>query len=287
MANLSTAHLWLAAGAKVDLHLHTVHSDGTWLPEQLFDYLVGEQFRLIAIADHDRPDTALALQRLALKKCLPLVVAVEMSTLWRSGAVDLLCFGYDPQSNALERLAQDVWRRQDENTREVCANLFQRGQIRELSGAVEKITAQPSAQQPHEIIRLLRSQGGDVSEDAAWTMAEAAGMRFKLNDLAAVVEAAHQSGAVCLVAHPGRTDGFVTFDERLLDELRAEIPIDGLEVYHPAHTSERTALYREYARQHDLFVSSGSDSHGPRKPPIAYRAEQSQKLLEWLGVTLE
>lgn len=287
MANLSTTHLRLAAGAKVDLHTHTVLSDGTWLPEQLFDYTVGEQFALFAIADHDRPDTAPALQRLALEKCLPLAVAVEMSTLWQKGAVDLLCFGYDPHSAPLERLAQDVWRRQGENTREVYANLRQKGQIQECSKAVEKIVAQPNAQQPHEIIRLLRSQGDDIREDAAWTMAEAAGMRFKLNDLAAVVEAAHQSGAVCLVAHPGRTDGFVTFDAARLDDLRAEIPIDGLEAYYPAHTPERTQLYLDYARRHDLFVSSGSDSHGPHKPPIAYRAEQSQKLLEWLGVEVK
>ena len=42
--NLSTTGLSLAADAAIDLHLHTIHSDGTWTPEQLLDYLVGEQF---------------------------------------------------------------------------------------------------------------------------------------------------------------------------------------------------------------------------------------------------
>jgi predicted metal-dependent phosphoesterase TrpH len=53
-------------------------------------------------------------------------------------------------------------------------------------------------------------------------------------DPAAVVEAAHHGGAVCLLAHPGREDGFMTYDVQLLDQFRQQVPIDGLEVYYPA-----------------------------------------------------
>ena len=80
---LSTTSLVLAPDAAIDLHLHTTCSDGIWTPEQLLDYLVGEQFGLAAISDHDRADTVSALQQLALEKHLPLLVAVEMTTLWK------------------------------------------------------------------------------------------------------------------------------------------------------------------------------------------------------------
>ena len=103
---------------------------------------------------------------------------------------------------------------------------------------------------------------------------------------AAIVTAAHQSGAVCLLAHPGRSDGFVCYDRALLDELRSEAPIDGLEAHYPLHTPEQTALYREYAQHHHLLVSAGSDSHGPNKPPIKYPAELCRDLLERLGIQL-
>jgi len=72
----------------------------------------------------------------------------------------------------------------------------------------------------------------------------------------------------------------------LLDELCQEVPIDGLEVYYPAHTPEQVAMYRDYARTHRLLTSSGSDSHGPAKKPIKYRAELSHSLLERLGVQI-
>jgi predicted metal-dependent phosphoesterase TrpH len=109
---------------------------------------------------------------------------------------------------------------------------------------------------------------------------------FALNDLAVVVEAAHQSGAVCLIAHPGHKDGFVTYDVRMLDILRQNIPIDGLEVYTPKHSPDQTSMYLEYAQQHHLLISSGSDSHRPDKPPIKYRAELSRSLLERLGILI-
>ncbi len=104
--------------------------------------------------------------------------------------------------------------------------------------------------------------------------------------IAAVVDAAHRSGAVCLIAHPGRGEGYTCYDTQLLDELRRQVPIDGLEVYYPAHTSEQMAMYREYAKTHRLLTSSGSDSHGPEKKPIKYRAKLSQSLLERLGIEI-
>jgi len=60
--------LILAPDAAIDLQMHTIYSDGKWTPEQLIDYLVGEQFGLVAITDHDRVDTASELQRLAVEK---------------------------------------------------------------------------------------------------------------------------------------------------------------------------------------------------------------------------
>ena len=83
---LSTTDLVLASDAAIDLQLHTTYSDGVWAPEQLIDYLVREQFSLAAITDHDRVDTLAALQQLAMKKQLPLLVAAEMSASWQGGS---------------------------------------------------------------------------------------------------------------------------------------------------------------------------------------------------------
>ena len=112
-----------------------------------------------------------------------------------------------------------------------------------------------------------------------------AGFAYETVPPSTVVSAAHESGAICILAHPGRDDGFTCFDTALLDELRAEAPIDGIEAYYPKHADEQIQMYLGYAEKHDLLVSSGSDSHSPEKPPIKYQAELSRKLLERLGIT--
>ncbi len=292
-----TSHLVLAADAAIDLQLHTIYSDGTWTPEQLIDYLVSERFGLAAITDHDRVDTATSLQQLAIQKQLPLLVAVEMSASWQGEPTDVLCYGFDPEKNVLNELAQDVLSRQRENTREVYENLRRKGyrfadqpksvnEGREQADELMAILEKPSAQQPHELVALLKRHGYGTGEPSAGKIVTDAGCSFATTDIATVVDAAHQSGAVCLIAHPGRGDGFTCYDAPLLDELRQEVPVDGLEVYYPAHTAEQIAMYLEYARRHGLLISSGSDSHGPEKKPIKYRAELSRRLLERVGIEI-
>lgn len=284
--SLSATGLVLTADSAIDLHLHTVNSDGRWEPEVLLDHLLREQFGLAAVTDHDRPDTAAAIQQLALDKHLPVLVAVEMTAAWKGELTDLLCYGFDPGPNALNDLAHDLLQRQQENTRQVYEGLRRQGVVLPPE-VLPALLAVPSADQPNALIACLKEHGYGLGEPSAGELVESAGCTFATNEPAAVVEAAHRSGGVCLLAHPGRGDGFVTYDAQLLDEFRREASIDGLEVYHPLHAPAQTAMYREYAGRHHLLISAGSDSHHPDRPPIKYRAESCRDLLERVGVRVE
>lgn len=176
-------------------------------------------------------------------------------------------------------------RRQQENTREVYANLQRQGYTLS-SDELASILTQPGPEQPHALVALLKRHGYGLGSPAAGKLVMEADCAFAPNEPAAVVEAAHRSGAMCLLAHPGRGDGFVTYDALLLDEFQREAPIDGLEVYYPVHTPAQVALYREYAQRHGLLVSAGSDSHDAKKPPIKYRAELCRDLLEQVGIQI-
>lgn len=216
---------------------------------------------------------------------MPVLVGVEMTTTWKDELVDLLCYGFDPENNALSNLAQDLLHRQQENTRSVWEKLQQQG-LTLPAEALPALLATPSAQQPHAFAALLREHDYGLGEPSAGRILYEAGAAFATNEPAAVVEAAHQSGCVCLLAHPGHADGFVTFDVQLLDQFSQESPVDGLEVYHPLHTPTQAEMYREYAQRYHLLISAGSDSHKPEKPPIKYRAELCRGLLERLGIQM-
>ncbi len=141
----------------------------------------------------------------------------------------------------------------------------------DIRGVAESVVRR-QLENTHQVYDTLRSKGYEF-----YSM---------LADMAETVDAAHRSGAVCLIAHPGRQEhGFTFYDPDLLDQVRAEIPLDGIEVYHPYHRPEMVETYLEYVRKHNLLLSTGSDSHSlPGRMPIKHRAEISRQLLERVGI---
>jgi 3',5'-nucleoside bisphosphate phosphatase len=274
----------LAPDAPIDLQMHTTYSDGTWTPDALITYLKNEQFGTAAITDHDRVDQLAAVQTLAARLDFPLLVAVEMTTVWRGEMVDILCFGLDPVENALGDLCASLLHRQQENTCAAYAHLLSRGYTFQ-DDALQTVLDLPSSRQPDGLSALLHQQGVNAAD--AGKLLKEAGVDFVMGDPVATVEAAHQSGALCILAHPGRNDWPRPFTEALLDEFRALVPLDGLEAYHALHSPEYVAMYEAYAQKHNLLVSAGSDSHGPDgRLPIKYRADSCRRLLERLGITV-
>ncbi len=81
-----------------------------------------------------------------------------------------------------------------------------------------------------------------------------------------VVDTIHQSGGLAFLAHPFeyRFPNTIEF----IDELRQEKELDGIECFHPSADSEKRAVLENYALEHNLYISGGSDYHGSKKPDI-------------------
>jgi 3',5'-nucleoside bisphosphate phosphatase len=268
----------IAPHSFIDLQTHTHLSDGAWTPEALIDYFMREGFAAAAITDHDRVDTMESIQQIARENGFPLLVAAEMTTRWRNSVVDILCFGFGDNPAPLGELCDRIRQDQMDTSRLVYENLVRSGHIPHHDGAeLASILESTTSKQPYLLFDLFMHHNPQIKDEFG-PMKEA-GYRLCTNPTDAVVDAVHRCGGVALIAHPGRTDGYATFDADLLDQFSAEIPIDGIEVYYPRHTAEQVELYQAYAREHDWLVSAGSDSHAPEEPPIKYRADQCTALL--------
>lgn len=275
--------LTISGDAFIDLQTHTQLSDGKWIPEALIDHLVTEGFAAAAITDHDRVDTLADVQRVARERGFPLLVATEMTTQWRNSIVDILCFGFEHDPMPLSALCDDIHQAQSDISRQVYQYLVDHGFVPHLDETeLASIVDATTSRQPHLLVDLYIRHNPATQDDLS--PLKKAGYRLCTNPTEAVVETVHQCGGVALIAHPGRTDGFATFDSDLLDRFRAEIPIDGIEVYYPRHTPEQVALYEAYASRFGWLISAGSDSHAPEQPPIKYRAHQCAALLARLDI---
>jgi 3',5'-nucleoside bisphosphate phosphatase len=281
-------HLHISPDACIDLQMHTTYSDGRWSAEDLFDYLAQESFDLVAVTDHDRVDTVATIQQLGIQRQVSVLPAVEMSAEWHGRMGDVLCFGFDPHDQALRAVADQVRQKAATNAQEVYGELVRRGYSfprREEVLAATKGELRVAG----DCATLLMKHGYIKDWPSALEVIRDAGYREMKADMAETVEAVHRAGGVALIAHPGRgkqePQEFTYYTPELLDQVRAEIPLDGIEVYYPTHSPEMVESYLAYVQQHDLLLSAGSDSHGPPgRMPIKYRAELCRRLLERVGI---
>lgn len=87
-----------------------------------------------------------------------------------------------------------------------------------------------------------------------------------------VIDIIHKAGGLAFLAHPfeyrfENTIGFI-------DELLKEKVLDGIECFHPSADEDKIKILVEFAREHNLYISGGSDFHGNKKPDVEIGVEK-------------
>lgn len=274
----------------IDLHLHTRYSDGHWTPPALFDALVARGVRVASVTDHDQLDHLREVEAIGARRGITVIPGTEVTTEWRGLPAHILCYAAPATgftTSALRTLVNGVRAEMLANTALIMRRLRERGYVFPRQS---EILAEQGGQpiRAGDVARLLREDGHADTLDVAMSLVVEAGYRQATAPLAEVVAATHASGGVCLLAHPGRGEGEIhQYAPEEIEVLLGDVPLDGLEVYYPAHTEAQIAAYLDLTRRYSLLVSAGSDSHGPRQRlPIAYPATDASALLAWLGIPL-
>lgn len=284
--------LHLSSGDAVDLHLHTLASDGFWTPSALIDCLAERNFKVAAVCDHDTQRSVVEAIRLGAERGIHVIPGVEVTTLWSGRQWHLLVYGIHPE-------------RRDPDAAAFQASLTQLDAILqnravdarrriERSGKPLPSLGEILAGRPlwpfHVLSAAIQEKHVPSLKEAAELVVELGGNFTADLPLGEVVEAAHEAGGICVVAHPGRGDSVGLMTEADLERMLAEgIALDGLEAHYRSYTDAQTALYRDMARRHDLLISCGSDSHALGKPvdPRPWHAAWCRDLLARLGVSVD
>lgn len=226
-----------------------------------------------------------------MQKGVSVLAGAEISAQWRGQMGDVLCYGFDPSNEALRRLANRVRQGQKDNAEEVYAELLRRGyQFPRRQEILAKNAGELRVAGDCGILLIKHGYLNDWQ--SALEMIRDAGYREFKADMAETIDLVHQAGGVALIAHPGRgshqAGEFTFYTPELLDQVRAEMPLDGIEAYYPTHTTELVETYLAYAQDHHLLISAGSNSHGPPgRMPIKYQAKICQNLFERVGIQVQ
>lgn len=283
---MPTSRFTIEPRDRVDFHMHTRASDGFWVPEQLIEHLSEHQFRVAAVCDHDTMESVPEAIERAESKGVSIIPGAEMTTYWDERQWHLLVYGIDPEIPRGQGFGALLTRQQDD----LVAAAERAISVLEGHGhalpSLEEVVAGRELR-PNLVLMTAIKDGHASNLTTAHQLVKSYGETLQVDKpLDEVVRLAHEAGGICVLAHPGRSDGAGVLDAERLDRMLRTIPVDGLEGHYRSYTEEDTAHYRGMALDRSLLVSCGSDSHAPGIPvdPRPYLSRWVVPFLHRLGI---
>jgi len=255
--------------SRLDLHLHTTHSDGSCTPTEVVGMAHRAGVTALAITDHDimtGVDEAVAAGRHCGIEVIP---GVEISSLAGGSELHVLGYFFDRRdSDLLERLKSLRDSRHRRNPR-ILEQLQALG-IDITYDEVRALAGTDAIGRPH-IARVLMDKRVVASAKEAFDRFLAEGRpAYAPRELPSPTEAIgwiKSAHGLAVLAHPT----WIKLSEQSLVDLVRRLKADGLdgvEVYYSTHAARQTREYLRLAQQLGLLVTGGSDFHGLTKPDI-------------------
>ncbi|MEK7284685.1 MAG: PHP domain-containing protein [Chloroflexota bacterium] len=247
------------AGYAIDLHTHSLRSDGAYEPAELVRRAAARGVRIQALSDHDTLAGVAEAMAAGEELGVRIIPATELNTESEWGDVHVLGYFLDPKEAALEDRLRWLREHRGRRIELMVERLNALGHPISLDRVLE-IAQGGALGRPH-LAQALYEAGHVPSYDAAFDTllskdSPAYVSRVGLTPLEAV-SLVRSHGGVPSLAHPGTVIGV----EALLP-LLVSAGLAGIECYYASHAPDATARYLALAAQYGLVPTGGSDFHG-------------------------
>ena len=251
---------------RIDLHTHSICSDGTTSPADVVAASRQAGLDVVALTDHDTTRGWDEARVTAREHGVTVVPGIEISCKHRGISIHLLAYLPAPDGALIDELDKA---RASRVTR---AERMVERLAEDVDISYEQVLAAagPDATigRPHIADALVA--GGIVADrgEAFARYLHASGPyhvgHYALDPVAAV-ELVRAGGGVPVMAHP-----FAEARGRIVDESVVHDMVDagmvGIEAHHRDHDAAQVQRALDIARQRDLVVTGSSDFHGAGKP---------------------
>ncbi|MFH1417049.1 MAG: PHP domain-containing protein [Planctomycetota bacterium] len=247
----------------IDLHLHSTASDGAYAPAKLIGMAKARGLCAVALTDHETTAGLSEAATAAAEAGIEFVPGIEVAARRNRGTMHILGYFIDAGSTALNGFLSEMLAKRHERNRAVLDRLAELGI--ELDREKLKRSADgPVVTRPH-IARALVHSGlaGSFKEAFDRYLADgaAAWVRREKPTAEEAIGTIRGAGGVATLAHPSTLGHASHLELETLVRSLCDAGLQGIEVYHPDHTSQQTRLFVEMAARFDLAITGGSDFH--------------------------
>ncbi len=253
---------------KIDLHMHTTVSDGTDTPEELLKRVKEAGITLFSVTDHDAVKAGVILKSLLKKDDPQFLCGVEFSCKDEEGKYHILGYGFDPESEPVQKVLK---KGHGYRMKKVRARLDFLSEKFGFSFSGEEIAALYSMDNPGKphIGNLMVKKGlAATKEEAIRDYINKIHFRSEYVRPEEAIESILGGGGIPVLAHPsyGSGDQIIVgaeMDERLQRLIR--FGLQGVEAFYSGFTAKLQNEMLGFAERYGLYVTAGSDYHGSNK----------------------
>ena len=260
----------------IDLHVHSINSDGTETVGAILESAVELQLEAICISDHEY------LTKVPKHNEIEIIQGAEISVSWdlldrknKFGGTHLLVY-FLKEESPLNKKLQELRLNKIERNYSILDNLKEFEIFIEKEEIDELETKVPG--RPH-IAELMVKKNYVSNLSEAFTKYLGNGKIDDIDnhqmDINEIVNLVKSSKSLVFLAHPhtlmsnqlySKSDNWINNEFHDYIESLKDIGINGVEVYYPGYTHNTVNTLLSICENLELLVSGGSDFHGHRKP---------------------
>ncbi|MEM3127242.1 MAG: PHP domain-containing protein [Candidatus Woesearchaeota archaeon] len=281
----------------VELHTHTIFSDGEKTPEELIRLAKKAKLRAIAITDHDSIDALPKAIKAGKNHGIEVISGIEITAGAKKGrktkAVHVLGLFINYKDRDFKKFVQKVKKLRMEYVKKTVKNLQNLG-VRITFDEVRK-RAKNVIASPHIVEVALKNNPGIVKEPQEFYdkyMEKVKEKRSTLVTMKAAISAIKKAGGIAILAHPAYYNASIVRSFKKAGGV-------GLEAFYPYEKYGRISKlpkkeiekikkkYEKLAEKYDLVKCGSSDFHGKRMRVKLGYAKLTWNVVEELKSTIK
>ena len=257
--------------SNIDLHTHSVYSDGTYTPIQIINYAKEKGLSAVSLTDHDTIDGLDEARMQAECLGIRFIDGVEINSCCHvdNKTINIHVLGYSFIPSGIKDYMAKLKVMRAEHNIAILRALHAIGidiDYEELDKQSPKGTITRL-----NIAKILVQKGyAKTVKDALRRYLHKEGTAYveaQYQPFSAVAKKIHDAGGVVSLAHPAEY-GLSDTDTESLVKCLVEYGLDAIECIHPTQNTEYSQKMIRLSRQYNLLLTGGSDFHGKNEDGI-------------------
>lgn len=247
---------------KIDLHVHSIYSDGTLTPRELLEEAKSQGVTTIAITDHDICKGVEQAINHGIDLGIDVIPGIEITANVGTQQFHILGYHIDYKSELWNKYADEVRASRMAQIESICNKLNTIGYVISMKDILEEIKSKSLG---IYVVGFALMKAGYVKNVDEGNKIILSKCKEEWSSYRAIspmnaIKLIKRCKGIPVLAHP-----YTSKNTKYVKELK-EYGLKGLEVYYPRHNLQQIEELKNLAKEEKLIITGGTDFHGPLGP---------------------